>query len=95
MEAVIGKERRECGSRVPGIVVRKICQGKEIGPICLLIVAINAQVLFKDRVQALRLAVRLWMECCLFVCTDAQEFDESSPKVGGEDRISVADEGFT
>ena len=48
MEAVIGEERGECGSRVPGIVVRKFRQGKEIGPICLLIVAINAQVLFEE-----------------------------------------------
>ena len=94
MEAVIGEERRECGSRVPRIVVRKLCQGKEIGPISLLIVAINAQVLFKVKVQALRLAVRLWMECCGPVCTDAQEFDESSSEVGGEDRIFVADEGL-
>ena len=77
-----------------GIVVRKFCQGKEIGPICLLIVAINAQGLFEDRIQALRLAVRLWMECCGPVRSDAQEFDETSPEVGSEDRISVADEGF-
>ena len=60
----------------------------------MLIVAINAQVMFKDRVQALGLAVRLWMECCGPVRTDAQEFDETSPEVGSEDRISVADEGF-
>ena len=94
MEAVIGEERRECGSRVPRVVIRKLCQGKEIGPICLLTVAINAQVLFKDKVQALRLAVRLWMECYGPVRTDVQEFDESSLEVGGEDRISAADEGF-
>ena len=94
MEAVIGEERGEGGSRVTRIVVRKFCQGKKICPICLLIVAINSQVLFENRVQALRLAVHLWMECCGPVRTDAQEFDESSPEVGSEDRISVADEGF-
>ena len=28
------------------------------------------------------------------VGTDSQKFDESSPEVGGEDRVSVADHGF-
>ena len=79
---------------MPRIVVRKLCQGKKICPICLLIVTINAQALFEDRVEALRLAIRLWMEGYRPVRTDAKEFDESSPEVGSEDRISVADEGF-
>ena len=69
-------------------------QGKKICPICLLVVTINAQVLFEDRVEALSLSVRLWMEGCRPVRTDAQDFEESSLEVGSEDRISVADEGF-
>ena len=28
------------------------------------------------------------------VGTDSHKFDESSPEVGGEDRVSVADHGF-
>ena len=72
-----------------GVLLRKFRQGKETGPICLLIVAINAEVLFENRVQAFRLAVRLGMKGCRPICADAQEFE-----VGSEDRISVADEGF-
>ena len=34
------------------------------------------------------------MESGRSVGSDSQKFDESSPEVGGEDRVSVADQGF-
>ena len=53
----------------------------------LLIVVVNSQILLQDRIEALRLAVRLGMESGRPVGVDAQEFQESAPKVRREDRI--------
>ena len=48
MEPVVGEEWGQGGSRMFRVVVAKLRQGEEAGPICLLIVALDAQVLFKD-----------------------------------------------
>ena len=48
MEPVVGKERGQGGSRIFGVVVGELRQGEEAGPVCLLIVAVDSQVLFKD-----------------------------------------------
>ena len=76
------------------IVVGEFCHGEEAGLVFLLIVVVDSEVLFEDGVQPLRLAICLGMEGGRPVGSDSQEFDESSPKVGSEDRVSVANEGF-
>ena len=43
MEAVVGEERGEEGSRVLGIIIAELGQGKEAGPIGLLVVAVDSQ----------------------------------------------------
>ena len=48
MEPVVGEERGQGGSRMFGVVVVELCQGEEAGPVCLLVVAVDSQVLFKD-----------------------------------------------
>ena len=48
MEPYIGEERGQGGSRMFGVVVAELCQGEEAGLVCLLIVAVDSQVLFKD-----------------------------------------------
>src|SRR3979490_652488 len=44
--AFIGKERQDSSSSTRDIVIGKLCKGKEPGPIVLLIVAIDTEVLF-------------------------------------------------
>ena len=59
MESVIGEERGKCRSRVFRIIVVKLGQWEEAGPVGLLIVAVDSKILLEDRIEALRLAVRL------------------------------------
>ena len=44
--AFVGKERQDSSSSTRDIVIGKLCKGKEPGPIVLLIVAIDTEVLF-------------------------------------------------
>ena len=48
MEAIVGKKRGEGGSRVFEIVVAELRQGKDAGPVGLLVVAVDSQVLLED-----------------------------------------------
>ena len=48
MEPVVGEERGQGGSRMFGVVVVEHRQGEEAGPVYLLAVALDSQVLFKD-----------------------------------------------
>ena len=77
-----------------GVVVGEFRHGEEAGPVGLLVVALDLQVLLEDGVEPFCLAICLGMEGGRPVGSDSQKFDESSPEVGGEDRVSVADQGF-
>ena len=92
METVVGEERGEGGSRMSGVVVAEFRQGEEAGPVGLLIVAVDAEVLFQDRIEPLRLAIRLGMESGGPICVDSQKDKKSAPEVGCEDRIAIADD---
>ena len=48
MEAIVGKKRGEGGSKVFGIVVVELRQGKDAGLVGLLVVAVDSQVLLQD-----------------------------------------------
>ena len=48
MEPVVGEERGQGGSRMFGVVVAELRQGEDAGLVCLLIVVVDSQVLFKD-----------------------------------------------
>ena len=77
-----------------GVVVGEFRHGEEAGPVGLLVIAVDSQVLLEDGVEPFCLAICLGMEGGRSVGSDSQKFEESSPKVGGEDRVSVADQGF-
>ena len=77
-----------------GVVVREFRHGEGAGPVRLLAVAVDSQVVLEDGVEPLCLAMCLGMESGRPVGSDSQKFNESSPKVGGEDWVSVADNGF-
>ena len=62
MESVIGEEGGKFRSRVFRIIVAELGQWEEAGPFGLLIVAVDSKILLQDRIEALRLAVRLRMK---------------------------------
>ena len=77
-----------------GIIIREFRRGEEASPVGLLVVAVDSQVLLEDGVEPFCLAICLGMESGRPVGTDSQKLDESSPEVGVEDRVSVADHSF-
>ena len=62
MESVIDEEGRKCRSRVFGNNVAEFGQWEDTCPVGLLIVAVDSKILLQDKIEALRLAVRLWMK---------------------------------
>ena len=62
MESVIGEKWGKYCSRMFGIIVDELGQWEEASPVGLLIVAVDSKILLQDRIEALRLAVRLWMK---------------------------------
>ena len=63
MEAIVGKKLGDGSGRMFGIVAVEFCQWEEAGTVGLLVVCIDAEVLFQHRVQALRLPLCLEVEC--------------------------------
>ena len=52
MEPVVGEDRGQGGSRMFGVVVAELRQGEEeAGLVCLLVVAIDSQVLFRTELR--------------------------------------------
>ena len=62
MESVIGEEGGKCRGRVLRIIVPELGQWEETCPVGLLIVTVDSKILLHDRIEALRLAVRLRMK---------------------------------
>ena len=92
MEPVVGKKWGEGSGGMFGVVVRKLRHRQKSCPIKLLVVGVYAQILLQDRIEALRLAIRLRMESSRPVGVDAQQLQQPTPKVAGEDGVAVADE---
>ena len=50
VEAVVGKERGEGGGGVLGVVVSELRQRQKFGPIGLLVIGVDAQILLENRI---------------------------------------------
>ena len=79
METVVGEERGQRGGRMLGIVIAEFCHVEKASPVRLLVIAEDPKVLFQNRIEALRLAIRVGMEGRRAVGLDAQEFHEAPP----------------
>ena len=90
MEAIVGKKRGKCSGRMLGVVVAEFCQWEKAGPVGLLVVCIDAEVLFQHRILPLRLHVRLGVECRGAVGPNAAQLQQPPPKMRREHRIPVA-----
>ena len=82
MKAIIGKKRGKGSGRMLGVVVAEFCQWEEAGPVGLLVVCIDAEVLFQHGVQPLRLPIRLGMKRRGAVGPNTAQLQQPPPEVG-------------
>src|SRR5277367_930724 len=94
MEAVVGIEWRTVDRGLMRIVVRKLSEGQEIRPIVLLIVAIDAEILFDGLVHTFSLTVSLGMKCCRQSTLQIHHGCKRIPEMRREDRSTVGDNRF-
>ena len=92
VEAVVGKKRGKGGGGVLGVVVSELRQRQKLGPIGLLVICVDSQILLENRIQALRLPVRLRVKSRGAVGPYTEQLQQPAPKVAGEEGIAVADE---
>ena len=59
--ALVGEERGNASSGTRGVVVRELCQGQEIRPVVLLIIAVGPEILLQRLVSSLSLTVTFWV----------------------------------
>ena len=80
MGSAVDIERRHLGCRVFTVVVRKFCKGQEVDTVILLVVDVDAEILFQDLVGALGLSIGLRVVRSTEVGSDTEEGTEQSPK---------------
>ena len=80
----VGVERRHADGRVIGVIVGKFGNGEEGRPICLLVIAKCADVLFNCLVDPLGLAIGLGVESCGEVWANFKLAKNLTPPGGGE-----------
>ena len=90
MKAIVCKKRGKCSGRMLGVVVAEFCQWEKASPVGLLVVCIDAEILFQHRIQSLRLPVRLGVECREAVGPNAAQLQQPPPKMRREHGIRVA-----
>ena len=56
---LVSKEWGHTGSCIRGVIVCELCERQELGPIVLLVIAVNLQVLFQHLVHSLCLSIAL------------------------------------
>ena len=90
MKAIVGKKQGKGSGRMFGVVVAEFCQWEEAGPVGLLVVCIDAEVLFQHGVQPLRLPIRLGVESRVAVVPNATQLQQPPLELGGEHRVAIA-----
>src|SRR5277367_3342273 len=94
MEAVVGVKRRTVDRGLMRVVVRKFGERQEIRPIVLLIVAIDAEILFDGLVHTFSLTVSLGVESRRQSTLQIHHGCKRIPKMRCEDRSTVGDKRF-
>ena len=77
---MLAKKQGCTGRRLWGIIVRKLCQWEEVRPIVLLVIDVHPDVLLKDLIGALHLAIGLRMVCGAEVGLNSKECAEGGPE---------------
>jgi len=61
--SVVGVKWRHACRGAFGVVIHEFCQGKQLTPIILVVVAIDPQILFHRLIRSLCLSIRLRVVC--------------------------------
>ena len=89
MVSLISKEQSHPGGRAFGVVVSKLGNREPAGPVVLLEITVNAEVLFQGLVYSFCLTVCLGMVAGSEVQVDSEECAKRMEKVGDELGTSV------
>ena len=89
MVAFVGKEGGNSSSSGRSIVVSKLREQKEIGPVVLLVVAVGAEILFQSLVRAFGLTIAFGVISRGEVESDVEGFGEGTEEVGDELRSAI------
>ena len=92
--ALVSKEWGDAHGGVESVVVSKLCERQKFGPIVLLIVTINLQVLLEHLVHSLSLSIPFWVVTQSEVEVDVEGFAQGAeevrnkfwPSIGGDVR---------
>ena len=89
MVSLISEERSRPGGRAFGVVVSELGNREPMGPVVLLEITVNAEVLFQGLVYSFCLTVCLGMIARSEVQADSEECAKRMEKVGDELGTSV------
>ena len=89
MVAFVGKEGGNSSSSGRSIVVSKLRERKEIGPVVLLVVAVGAEILFQSLVRAFGLTIAFGVISGGEVESDVEGFGKGMEEVGDELRSAI------
>ena len=89
MVAFVGKEGGNSSSSGRSVVVSKLRERKEIGPVVLLVVAVGAEILFQSLVRAFGLTIAFGVISRGEVESDVEGFGEGTEEVGDELRSAI------
>jgi len=76
MVAFVGKERRDTSGSTQSIVISEFRKREEVSPVVLLVVAIDAEVLFQSLVSMLSLTITFRMVTRGKVPSDVESLSE-------------------
>ena len=79
---LVSEEWGHTGSCIWGVIVCELCKRQELGPIVLLVIAVNLQVLFQHLVHSLCLSVALRMITQGEMETDIKGLTKGTEEVG-------------
>ena len=83
------EERRDSCSSAWGIIVRELCQGQEISPVVLLVIAVNLKVLLQGLVGPFCLSVAFGVVTRCEVELHVEHGPEQAEEVGDKFGASV------
>ena len=89
MVALVGEEWRDTRSIAWGVVVGKLRERQEFGPVVLLIVAVNSEVLLESLVSTFRLSVGFWVVSGGEVQVHAESLAQSAEETRDELRATI------
>ena len=87
--SIIGIEGRRPGRCMRGIVVRELCERKQLAPVVLRAVTEDMYVLFQDLINSFGLSITLGVIGCGSISFDIAEFKEVLGKLGNKLRTTV------